>query len=47
MIELDREREFLLERSEAPDIQWQWLPLLLVISAVWFYGLWCLVAKLF
>jgi hypothetical protein len=48
MIELDREIKFpLAARSESLDIQWQWLPLLIVYSAIWFYGLWCLLSKIF
>jgi hypothetical protein len=46
MIELDRELRFLLEKSETQKIQWQWLPPMLTFSAIWFYGLWCLLSKL-
>ena len=44
------ERDHTLEsepagKSNLTSIQWQWLPLLLVISAIWFYGLWSLAIK--
>jgi hypothetical protein len=46
MIEYDREIKFpLVRKSEWLDIQWQWLPLLFIYSAIWFYGLYCLVSK--
>jgi hypothetical protein len=46
MIELDREIKFpLAKKIELRDIQWQWLPLLFLFSAIWFYGLWCLAGK--
>jgi hypothetical protein len=48
MIEINHEIDFpLAEKSESMNMQWQWLPLLLVYSAVWFYGLWCLAVKIF
>jgi hypothetical protein len=47
MIQLSRETEFpTAGRCETQSIQWQWLPFLLLYSAIWFYGLWCLIIKI-
>jgi hypothetical protein len=48
MIDIDNELQFALaKKSESQSIQWQWLPLLFLYSAIWFYGLWCLAEKIF
>ena len=47
MIKSDREMEFILTKDSGEHhMQWQWLLPLLVYSAIWFYGLWCLAEKI-
>jgi hypothetical protein len=48
MIEASNKMEFAsAEKNNSIRIQWQWLPLLLAVSGIWFYGLWCLAIKVF